>query len=503
MKRIGKSVIKKSSKPSSLKKNKTDTIPSNTNTNDPVQLIESFRAKGIEYASQGKYKTSEKYFKQILDIDQNNSDAMALLGELYERGFNELDKASLWLKRSISSGSQNPDTYVRLGQLFLRKDFEEHDITKAKQCLEKALNLNGGDDLYFELGMINYDLEEYDKALEFFNESRIKDPFEERRETSLIMLADIYSKKGEDNPKYYNEAIKVYNSMKNKDSHEIKIGLVKCYIKIGMYNEAEQILNKIKEEHPNHFEVLISLANIYLQTNRLDDAYELISQLLSQNKKHLYANYIIGKIHFERSLYIKAIENFVNILSNNFDKLPNSIDDNKAEELLKLGDPLTPSDLLDVNYKLGICYYKTGKLKDAKDHLRKVVEKDESNSDAHLLLGEVLEFLNEKEDALKHYRMASILNPYLLKASFLAGCLCAQLNQFEQAIIYFEKVISNFDEAKRLGIDIKSKNEKEMMSRAFHNISAAYQRLAHFDPSKAKEHMEQSKKYSDLSKGII
>lgn len=505
MKRIGKSIAKKSSKPSSLKKKSNKGEESLTiDSSNPAQLIESYRNKGIEYASKGKFKTSEKYFKQILDIDQNNVDAMALLGELYERGFNELDKASLWLKRSISSGSKNPDTYVRLGRLYLREEFEEYDIRMAKQCFEKAMNLKGGDDLYFELGMINYDIEDYDKALEYFNQSRYKDPFEERRETSLIMLADIYTRKGQNDPKFYDDAIDVYNHIiKKNNSHEIKIELAKCYLKRKMFNEAQGVLDEIKDKYPNHTEVLISYADLFMQTNKLDEAFDIISQILSKNEKHIYANYLIGKIHFERSLYMKAIENFTKVLANNNFDQTLSKENNSNNELLNLGDPLNPSEIIDVNYKLGICYYKTGKLKDARNHLKKIVEEDDSNPEAHLLYGEVLEHLNEREEALKHYRMSSILNPYLLKASFLAGCLCAQMEQYEQAIVYFEKVISNYDEAKRLGVDLKSRNEKEMMSRAFHNISAAYQRLAHVDPSKSKEHMQQSKKYYDLSKGII
>lgn len=474
------------------KKKKSGTLDLEFASLSSEELVE----RGIHYASIEKYKTSAKYFTEALNKDENNPRIMSLLGELYDRGPNDLEQASVWLKRAIVSGSEDPDTYIRLGHIYLRPEFQDYDLENARNCYEQALKISKDKDLFFEIGFVSYELGDYNRAIESLELARTKDSSADRRFNAMILLADIYMSLNHVDPTYLDKSLEFYKLASKEDpSIEILLGLAQCHLLREEFTEAEKLLTKLQKEQPHDVDILVSLVELYLKTQRKEEALELATEILNMNSKHIITNYMYGKLCYDKTLYTKAIEH-----------LQFSIEKSKAKDeisgVLHFGEPLSDSKIHEAQHILGTCYFQTGNLEMAKKLLEETIQTDDTNPHTHLMLGEIAENYNDVKAAAQHYKIASVLDPLLLKASFYAGVALAQLDQYEQSIMYFEKVLTNYDKAKQMQVDLHSKNEKEMLGRVYNNISAAYQRLAAVDKAKAAEYMQSAKRYFELSKNL-
>lgn len=461
-----------------------------------TSLISTYKKKGLNFASQGKFKTSEKYFKKILTIDKKNTKAMCMLGDIYEKGYDNYNEAIKWYSKAISVGDNDPEPFTKLGYIYVRRDFEECNYEKARMCFENAMKLKANSDLYFDIGWCSYELDEYEKAAKYLELARIHDFHEDRRSTSQLLLAYIYTKKGETNPKYLDIALQYYKeALEKDDTLEIKLGMAQCYMNMSNFEEAEKLLNEIKEVEPDDSEILSNFVKLYILSGRIDMAYNLAGSILLKNEKHVYTRYLYGKILYDKNEYSKAAEHLEYALS----KSNGHIEEDPEENDL-LGESLSNYQTVDANYYLGLCNFNLGKLNKAEENLKYVVQYDTSNAHAHLILGEVYESLRNIEEAIQHYRTAQLLDPYLLKASFKAGTLYAQKENYEQSIIYFEKAINNYNDAKKSGEKVDIENENEFLFRTYNNIAAAYQRLSESgDKSKTREYLNRHKQFLELS----
>src|SRR5690606_1801795 len=158
-----------------------------------------------------------------------NSSAMCMLGDIYERGYDDYNKAIQWYAKALTVDSNDPSPFTKLGYIYVRRDFEDCNYEKARMFFENAMKIKLNNDLYFDIGWCSYEVEEYDKAAKFLELARAHDSHEERRGTSTLLLAYIYTHKGEINSKYLDIALQYYKeAIEKDDTLEIKLGMSQC-----------------------------------------------------------------------------------------------------------------------------------------------------------------------------------------------------------------------------------------------------------------------------------
>lgn len=90
--------------------------------------------------------------------------------------------------------------------------------------------------------------------------------------------------------------------------------------------------------------------------------------------------------------------------------------------------------------KVGFCYYKLGKYKEAVAEFRKAELIDSENSWTIRKIAQCYRHLEEKHKAIDYFQQAESLLPDNLSITYSIGQLYAELGQYEKALPYFYKV---------------------------------------------------------------
>lgn len=170
------------------------------------------------------------------------------------------------------------EIYVTVGQL-------EKAIDVYKEYLKKFRT--GKDEIYTNIGMIFYDLREFDLAYEYFSlldlDKVINDP--KNDVDRLFAIA-----KNMELKKQYDKALKLYNviyekypdSEKSNDAILLSASILE---KTGRVNEADELLLKLKEMFPDRIsgqQATVSYAQKYLTTKPYAYWQEFFKDLLSR-----------------------------------------------------------------------------------------------------------------------------------------------------------------------------------------------------------------------------
>ncbi len=157
----------------------------------------------IEFVKKEQMDKAFDILKELYDKYGNFADIPFLLGSIYiDR--KELDKAEKYLKEAVELIPYQPLVYLALGKLYIEKE----DYVAAKENLEKAVNMNPDlkPGVLDTLGNLYYEFGEYEKAFRAFEEYL----------------------------QYSDDKIKTLTK------------LALCYKEMGMVNEYNMLMEKIK-----------------------------------------------------------------------------------------------------------------------------------------------------------------------------------------------------------------------------------------------------------------
>ena len=212
------------------------------NTVELVNILENFVFENLE-TSYPNCKVINKIITAILDINDNYCNSKLIESINKKIGF--LKKEALLLTLS-------------------------NKLDESRTLYEDILSLTTEDsEILYQLGMVYYELEEYDKAQEKIDESLCLNP-----ESSLCYdgLGMILEAKNE-----YNQAIKAYAYAieYNEKNTESYIKLANLLKKFNLFSEAESVYENAITNEIKHSAIYMNFANLLVENEQAERAIEL------------------------------------------------------------------------------------------------------------------------------------------------------------------------------------------------------------------------------------
>jgi tetratricopeptide (TPR) repeat protein len=269
-----------------------------------------------------------------------------------------------------------PEIFLERGHIYSQMALMEQAVENYK----KALPLwDQKDEIYFYIGSVFSQMAKWDDAAFYFQKVLKSSPdFEEA--ISPYTEAMIQTSR----PEKMDECIKTLNSIIDERPYSLTawLSLAQVYVTKEDYMKALDALEYADAIEPNHPEIILSKADCYLNLELPEKAIELLQELQEKNDEQFPA---------------------------------------ESYHLL-----------------LGEAYENTGNFQKSLLHYNKVLQLDETNDDAWLGIGVVLNELGRYVEA-KHYFMKAVeLNPYNSDHWFLlANCLknCGLIEEAIQSYV--------------------------------------------------------------------
>ena len=239
--------------------------------------------------------------------------------------------------------------------------------------------------------------------------------------------------------------------MSNKNQNELDFNESLELIKKNKIEDAEEILERLKNKRVFEVEVFTYLAVCKIKKEQKIKATELLNKALEISPDHEFANLNLGLILFEKKNYKEAISFFLksfdknnlniitlyhlglaNMLLNNLEKAENYF--NKIINLNKNDE----NTLLN----LGILYRKKNELKKSLEIYERIIKINPNNLNALNNIGVLNYNLLNYDNAIKNFNKCIAINNNFLPPYNNIGRVYTDLKKFEQAKQSFEKSIS-------------------------------------------------------------
>jgi tetratricopeptide (TPR) repeat protein len=144
----------------------------------------------VKYYQTGNFRQAENIYKEILESQPDNFDALYFLGVILQQK-KEYDSAISYYKKALHLNPRKADAYYNLGLIF--QDQAEFD--EAIESYQQAIKLNPDfADAYYNLGLIFQDQAEADSAIANY---RIFLQFNSKDADAYLNLGHAYQMKGQ------------------------------------------------------------------------------------------------------------------------------------------------------------------------------------------------------------------------------------------------------------------------------------------------------------------
>ena len=219
-------------------------------------------------------------------------DLMSRGKELLEQ--RNFDASQALFAEIIDINNQNSEAFFHLANIFHMKG----EIGKAIKAFNKVLTLDPDHtDAAISLSILYNDIGRYDEAKAIFSRanSRVKnsstssDDVHVNRKFSLrhYELADLYITYNR-----YDEALFEYNKSIELDPEnlEARVKISKVYAKRGYTSRALDELVKLKNEQPSYLPARLALGVLYYGSGKIIEAQSEWNKVLSKDPSHVEAN---------------------------------------------------------------------------------------------------------------------------------------------------------------------------------------------------------------------
>lgn len=348
----------------------------------------------LEY--QGKYRLANEKWNETRTIyergiqtakDFKDTDFFLYFGEILCCTFDELDEAEAIYKEGLRLEDDNVDILTGLVHLYY-VHFEEYwravaAYNKTEIILKNRLSKKEDIDIFFKLGRLYFEMDEFEDAEKMFLKVFHKD---KEYEEILLYLGILYANKED-----FEKSIKYFESAIKRDSDNIKVKsrLAEAYLKGNLLDKAEIEYNKILKITHFHVESQIGLGQVYKE---------------------------IADISEDEDDYDKAMNYF-----------------NEAIKISKSGNGSTKLDdeeLADIHYFMGYVRYKLYKIsKDikyldyAKEDFKVCFEKDPNNFKAKHNKEKIERFL----DPFSYQMLTEKIGPGIISLSAIFIFIVGQI----------------------------------------------------------------------------
>ncbi len=232
-----------------------------TNETLKIGLSEAFTRKGDkQFETQGA-AAAMAYYKEAVKVNENNQEALASLGSVYDELNDDVLAVEFYLK-ALAENSELTELFAPLGIIYAQKG----EIAKADEFLTKAIaaNPNNEQTLYL-LGTIKNKQTNSAEAIKLIEQSiKIKETAEAHN-----FLGDIYDtqKRDVDAINEYQKAVAINPSFADAwfDLGVLLYNRERYQESIDAYNNAK----RLKNDNPT---VWLNLADVYRQLQQFDKA---------------------------------------------------------------------------------------------------------------------------------------------------------------------------------------------------------------------------------------
>lgn len=332
---------------------------------------------GFTYRQMGNYDGAIKCFEEV--VEDNPSDVLANnhLGAIYALQGNHTQAIEAY-NRGLKYDPNHP-----ILQFNIAKSYAEiGEIAKAQSFYEGALRAKPGwteaIEAYSDLLLVENKVAEADtvvnQALELY-------PDDVKMHTAK---GNVFNRQSifEHAEAEFKKALDVDETYKNALT-----GLAHSLENQGKLGEAIEVINKAEKMNPKDLKIKKQSAQIHISANELDTAFEKISKLREIDGNDVQTLNLLGQYYICKDDAAKAEECFANIKKINPDY--NEIYRDWGKRFIQKGDE-----------------------KKAEPYLHAAIQKNPSDSDAMVCLGELYEKQNQIGKALQFYKKASAADAF-------------------------------------------------------------------------------------------
>ena len=390
--------------------------------NQPNQAIEEYR-KGLRvdpdsvflktriaklYFSNGEMTAAVSMADSIPVSSIDDVSGLLLLAKIYA-GTGHSDKALLFLDRVIEKEPTRDKGYISKGMLLLSLK----RAGEAKAVLKTAaVQVPESPEIHYYLGMTMSEEGSIAEAEEHFEEAiTIREDF--RR--AYLSLGSLYEEN--EKPERAMLVYERYLQRGNPHDKEIRLLLVRLYLRSQAHAKALEQLGLILDYYPDDLNAQVRVALIYGEMGNYQRAIDELSNILHSHPKELRVRDYLGLMYEEMKDYDHAKQTYLTNLE---------IDPNYYDTLLHLG----------------FLSYRQKHYEDAVTHLFQAKHIQPKRSEPYLLLG--LTYLQQEQylGAVKQFQEGIQHNPTNADLHFNLGTTYDKLDRFEDVVREMERTLS-------------------------------------------------------------
>ena len=320
----------------------------------------------------------------------------------------------------------------------------------------------------FYLGLISFNKGNYIDSQKYLTKYNANYPNDIN---ALALLAEISTTNENllDAMFYYYKSLKI----KPEDVYTNK-SLAKILIQLEDYNEAINILKYIFKGSNKH-DIAYNLGYSYYQINNYDESIKYFTQAILMNPEDYKTYYYLGLSYKEKALYKQAQDSFKKCVSLNSNWglghyelgliYEIILNDKLAIQHFELAKKNETFD--DLNYKLGMLYYKNENFSKAMKPLKDYLLQNMEDFKTMTVIGDVFLKVNRYPEAIDIYNRLIDIEPNNEGFYYNIANSYYRLNDFDNALDYYLRITDLNEESYNIFIDIGIIfNKKNMFQKA-------------------------------------
>jgi predicted O-linked N-acetylglucosamine transferase (SPINDLY family) len=228
---------------------------------------------GFALYQQSNYKEAGAIFREVLEINAENTDAICMLAQI-NHDIKNYPEAIEYYEQAIQKDPNIPEAYSALADIF-------HAIgnsNRAVEYIQKAIKLRPNRaDIHNQYGAILKDRWELQLAKSEFEKAiSIAPDFLQSYYNLAIVFAEMND---------INSAMQLFSEIIGKDANFVLAycGRGRCLLTQGKTTEALRDLEKARSIEPNSATVLSELSGIFLYRGQIEEAVECIHAAIKNN----------------------------------------------------------------------------------------------------------------------------------------------------------------------------------------------------------------------------
>ncbi len=213
-------------------------------------------------------------------------------------------------------------------------------------------------------------------------------------------------------------------------------------VEIGDIEKSLSIYTRILAENPQDIETLLTIGQICLSLDKLDDAAVFLNKVLDIEPWNETAWKTLESISIPETNQLTVAQESSESI---YQKVQAYLKSNKQDEAKELLNDLVsrfPDDALAYN-NLGVLHFQQGDTVKSLDYYQKAVQLEPNNLNFRKNLADLyLVEMGQIEKALTIYLEVLKKNPSDLETLFAIGYICLQLERFEDARVFYERILN-------------------------------------------------------------